>query len=33
MAVIKGEKANILLITHEKLPRDKYLIEKEDGSG
>ena len=32
MAVTAGEKMSVVLITHEKLPRGKYLVEKEDGS-
>lgn len=33
MAVVAGEKLSVILITHDKLPRGKYLAEKEDGTG
>lgn len=28
-----GERVSVILITHDKLPRGKYMIEKEDGTG
>lgn len=31
LPVIKGEKLQVILIAHNKLPRTKYLVEKEDG--
>ena len=31
MAVVKGERVDVILITHEKLPQHKLLVEKDDG--
>ncbi|CAI8055755.1 hypothetical protein GBAR_LOCUS30403 [Geodia barretti] len=32
MAVSKGEQVYVLLISHPKLPNDRYFIEKDDGT-
>ena len=32
MGVVKGERVDVILITHDKLSPLKYLVEKEDGT-
>ena len=32
MAVTKGESCFVLLISHQKLPDERYFVEKEDGN-
>ena len=33
IAVMSGEVVMVLLMTHEKLPKGKYIVEKTDGTG
>ena len=33
IAVMSGEVVSVLLMTHEKLPKGKYIVEKSDGIG